>query len=194
MNKLYLLAIQFIGTAKSLVLTCSFVSGRINLPLAWLTAAFVTSLSPHFGLRLQHVRSTFACTSSHQTATCEIFLTLFFSWHISSFLKTQWTKRILNYLIENAWKSGSTLLWLGFTVVTSHSNVLLKTQKNIHGLSHTPFAQILGVKSSRFETTFIKHLIQHSFTFQRNIRLNIHLFSIFKVESLFRNRPQSFCR
>lgn len=129
MNKLYLLAIQFIGTAKSLVLTCSFVGGRINLPLAWLVAASVTSSSPRFGLRLQRIRPIFARTSSHQTATCEIFLALFFFWHFSSFLKTQWTKRILNYLIENSWKSVSTLLWLGFTVVTSHSNVLLKTQK-----------------------------------------------------------------
>lgn len=30
----------------------------------------------------------------------------FLFWHFSSFLKTQWTKRILNYLIENTWKIG----------------------------------------------------------------------------------------
>lgn len=120
MKKLYPLAIQFIGTAKSLVwITCSVVSGRIDLPLAWLVAAFGTSFSPRFGLCLKHIRPVLARTSSVQTATCEnrprslLFDTL------AAFWKHSEPNGFLNYLIENAWKSVSTLLWLGFTVVIS---------------------------------------------------------------------------
>lgn len=93
----YCIFLHFIETAKSLVLTCSFVSEGDQLAACLAQSSYCNQFIPHFGHLLKEICYNSACTSSYQTTTCWIFLPTSLFDVLAAFWKHSEPKRILNY-------------------------------------------------------------------------------------------------
>lgn len=165
--------------------------GEINLPLAWIPAAIETSIFPIQG----HYRyAIISCThplTRLQPAKSSLE-GLFQTWAAFEYTVNQTDFKLL---IENLWKSVSTLLWLGFTINTSHSNVHLKCKTFINFLTCFLLKSFtLEQKEKAQDLERLSSKVSFNIRFLFNIIFAFK--SIYFVPSkfnLFQNRPKSIC-